>query len=261
MNDQTEGAQAPTQDHVTLDAFRALMTELLPEGKDLMIHAALGKLGRIDGTIEDIIAAIQAPIGPEATLIMMTDTRSFTQTGQFSVTQPSETGLLTERFRQSPGVIRSCVPMVSFCAGGPRAVDYTQAYHSYLDETSPIKRLLDNDGRILLIGVGYEKCTLYHLAEERLRVPYNMYKEFTGVLVEDGREVGPISQNYFVRADMKTRKDPSIAGRMLEQGGGARICTLGQGVVRAFDARAFDACCMDALRTDPNAFLKAPAPD
>lgn len=261
MNDQTEGAQIPeaNPEHVTLDEFRAAIAELLPAGQDVMIHAALSQLGHIEGSVDDIIAAIRTPMGPDATLIMMTDTRSFAQTGQFSVTQPSETGLLTERFRQSSGVIRSCVPMVSFCAGGPRAAEYTQAYHSLLDDTSPIKRLLENDGRILLIGVGYGKCTLYHLAEERMRVPYNTYKEFTGILVEEGREVGPISQNYFVRSDMKTRKDPSIAGQMLEHAGNAQIYALGRGVVRSFAARAFDACCMQALRRDPNAFLTAPA--
>lgn len=255
MNKNTEGTQVVEPAAITLDDFRAAMSAVLPQGKDVMIHASLGSLGRIEATLEDIIAAIRAPMGSKATLVMMTDTRSFAQTGRFSMSQASETGLLTERFRLSPGVVRSCVPMVSFCAIGPRAAEYTQVYHSHLDDSATMTRLLANDGRLLLIGVGYEKCTLYHLSEERIGVPYNMYKEFDGFLVEDDRIIRPISQRYFVRADLTIRKDPSIAGRMLEQDGGVHLRKLGQGMVRAFAARDFDDCCMEALRRDADAFL------
>lgn len=241
-----------------LQTFRAAMTQLLPKGEDVLIHASLSELGWINATVEELIEAIRVPMGPDATLIMMTDTRSFAKTGRFSVSQPSETGLLTERFRRMPGVLRSCVPMVSFAALGPRAAEYTQPYHSHLDDSATMSRLLANDGRILLIGVGYPKCTLYHLAEERMGVPYNIYKDFTGVLVESDQDVGPISQRYFVRADLSTRKDPSIAGEILEAEGGAIVQRVGDGLVRSFKARAFDACCMRALERDPAAFLAGP---
>lgn len=255
MNENIEGTQLVEPAAITLDDFRAAMADVLTPGEDVLIHASLGGLGRVEGTVEDIIAAIRAPMGSGATLVMMTDTRSFAKTGRFSMSQASETGLLTECFRLSPGVVRSCVPMVSFCAIGPRAAEYTQVYHSHLDDSATITRLLANDGRILLIGVGYEKCTLYHLSEERIGVPYNKYKEFDGFLVEDDRLIRPISQRYFVRADLTIRKDPSIAGRMLEQEGGARIRKLGQGIVRSFAARDFDSCCMEALCRDADAFL------
>lgn len=54
---------------------------------------------------------------------------------------------------------------------------------------------------------------------------------------------------------MSLQKDPAIAGRMLEERSKVKIRKLGKGMVRAFRARDFDECCMEALSKDPNAFL------
>lgn len=241
--------------NITPQQTTEVLRSMLDPGDDVLIHASLSKLGHFEAGIDALMTAICEAVAPTGTVIMMADTRSFARTGRFSLEQPSETGLLTERFRLAPGVRRSCVPMASFCALGPRADAYTQRYDSYLDGTSTIKRLLDNDGKIMLMGVSYEKCTLYHVSEERHGVPYNCYKEFSGLLLEGGQERGPISQRYYVRRDMSVRKDPSIAGRMLEEAGKARIAKLGSGMVRVFRARDFDECCMRALDIDPHAFL------
>ena len=169
------------------------LASVLDAGDDVLIHAALGQIGYFDDGIDALIHAIYDAVTPSGTVIMMTDTRSFAKTGTFSMCQPSETGLLTERFRQMEDVIRSPVPMVSFCAWGSRAAEYTQQYHSHLDDTATITRLLENDGKVMLIGIGYEKCTLYHLAEERHGSPYNFYKEFKGEFVRAGEPDKPIS--------------------------------------------------------------------
>lgn len=234
---------------------RRVLTEALSPGDDVLVHASLSSLGTFERGPDAIIDALFAAVGHAGTVIMMTDTRSFAKTGRFSVDQPSETGLLTEQFRQKPGVRRSVVPMVSFAAAGAHAAEYLQTYHSHLDATAPITRLLENDGKILLLGIGYAKCTLYHLAEERHASPYNFYKTFKGSLVEENREIAPISQRYFVRSDMTVKKDPSVAGQMLEKRCQVKMLTLGNGVVRAFRAQDFDACCMNALAADPDAFL------
>jgi aminoglycoside N3'-acetyltransferase len=239
---------------ITRQQVRTAIEASLAKGDDVMIHASLGRLGNFEDGVDALIQAILAAVGETGTVIMMTDTRSFAQTGRFSMVQPSETGLLTERFRLTPGVIRSCVPMVSFCASGPRSSAYTERYHSHLDETATITRLLENNGKIMLMGVGYDKCTLYHLAEERHSTKYNFYKDFEGVLTSSGEE-RPISQRYFVRRDMSLQKDPSIAGYMLESRGQAKKRPLGAGLVRTFRARDFDDCCMRALDADPDAFV------
>lgn len=234
---------------------RRVLSEALSPGDDVLIHASLSALGTFEPGLDVVIDALFDAVGQTGTIIMMTDTRSFASTGRFSVDQPSETGLLTERFRQRPGVRRSVVPMVSFAAAGSHALEYLQTYHSHLDPTAPLTRLLENDGKILLLGIGYAKCTLYHVAEERHASAYNFYKTFQGSLMDADRDIAPISQRYFVRRDVSLKKDPSIAGQMLEQRGQVITRPLGKDMVRSFRARDFDACCMDALAADPNAFL------
>lgn len=241
------------------ETFQAMAAVLSP-GDDVMIHASLGRLGTFLPGVEVIIDALFAAVGPQGTVIMMTDTRSFAKTGRFDLGQASETGLLTEIFRQKFSTARSLVPMVSFAAHGARAKDYLHPYHSHLDATAPITKLLENDGKILLMGMSYEKCTLFHLSEERHALPGNFYKTFEGVLVDGARVLAPISQRYFVRRDMAVKKDPAIAGRMLEARKQAAVVPLGDGVIRAFRARDFDACCMEALDADPNAFVSTQQP-
>jgi aminoglycoside 3-N-acetyltransferase len=246
------------------ETLRAITAALSP-GDDVMIHASLGRAGTFIPSPEIVIDALLAGVGPNGTILMMTDTRSFAKTGRFDISQPSETGLLTELFRQScslrGGGGRSLVPMVSFAAKGARASDYTQPYHSHLDATAPLTRLLKNDGKIILLGVGYEKCSLYHLSEERNALPGNFFKTFEGVLVDGERVLAPITQRYFVRRDMSVKKDPSIAGRILEERRQATITKLGDAVIRTFRARDFDKCCMELLSKYPNAFIQDQSPN
>jgi aminoglycoside N3'-acetyltransferase len=238
--------------HEVVDAF----SQLLSRGDEVMIHASLKPLGHFEAGVDALIEALCDVVGPEGTVIMMTDTRSFAKTGRFAMDQPSETGLLTERFRQTRGVVRSPTPMASFCALGKRAERYAAGYNSHLDESAPLTRLLEADGKIMLMGIGFDYCTLYHLAEERLEVPYNFHKDFKGVLIENGVEKEPVSQTYFVRKSMDTLKSPAAAVDLLEAEGGVKMALLGDGLIRAFKARTFDDCCMRALQADPNAFIQ-----
>ena len=241
---------------ISAQDVRRVFSEALEPGDDVFIHASLGRMGHFDAGVEDIVDALLEAISPDGTLVVMTDTRSFAKTGRFSLSQPSETGLLTEVVRQRPEARRSRVPMTSFAAIGPLAEFYTQEYTAYLEPESTMARVLERDAKIMLIGIAYEKCTMFHVAEERLDLPYNAYKTFEGIELDaDGKEIGPISQRYFVRRDMSIKKNPAIAGEMLEARGQSVVSQLGDGMVRTFKARDFDQCCMDALRADPEAFL------
>jgi Aminoglycoside N3''-acetyltransferase len=241
--------------NISKDQFQSIVSDGLEPGDDVMIHASLSAIGHYAGGIDEMIDLICDAVTHTGTVIMTTATRSFAKTKRFSPDQPSENGLMTEIFRQREGVKRSCVPMASVAAWGARQDDYTQVYDSNLDETSPFTALLRHNGKMMLLGIGYEKCTLFHLSEERFQLPHNFYKSFEGELIQEGEEPAPISQRYYVRKDMSVKKDPAVAGHMLEARGLVNRYPLGKGEVKIFTARDFDHCCMEALEKNPNAFI------
>ncbi len=78
-------------------------------------------------------------------------------------------GTRTGVFRPAPGVRERARPRRACGSGGPLA-ERILAVHDLDDpvgERSPLGAIEAVGGWSLLIGVGYEKCTMLHLAEER----------------------------------------------------------------------------------------------
>ena len=78
-------------------------------------------------------------------------------------------GIIAETFRKQRGVLRSSHPLDSFCACGPQAShivnDHSLSFG--MGEHSPLARIYDLDGFVLLLGVSHGNNTSMHLAEYR----------------------------------------------------------------------------------------------
>lgn len=99
-------------------------------------------------------------------------------------------GVIPELFRTWPGVIRSSHPICSFAALGPNAVELTRDHdlHKEFGENSPIGRLYQLDGHVLLLGVPHGNNTSIHLAEFRATWPSkHTQPEGTAILVDGQR--------------------------------------------------------------------------
>ena len=78
-------------------------------------------------------------------------------------------GVIPESFRKQRATVRSYHPELSFAAWGAKKGLITQEHSlSYgLGDNSPLGRIYDLDGWILLLGVGHDSNTSLHLAEYR----------------------------------------------------------------------------------------------
>ena len=98
-------------------------------------------------------------------------------------------GVVPELFRTWPGAIRSGHPAFSNAALGPHA-EYLMADHSLTEDIgdrSPVGKLYELDGHVLLLGVDHWNNTSLHLAEFRANYPGKRQVATGSAMLVDGR--------------------------------------------------------------------------
>jgi aminoglycoside 3-N-acetyltransferase len=183
----------------------------LAEGQTVLVHLSMSRLGWIVGGAEAVILALLAAVGESGTIMMPTNSSNNTDPQEWQhppvpeawwqtirdhtpaynpLTTPTRgMGVVPELFRTRPGALRSAHPANSLAALGPRA-EFLVADHALSEDTgdrSPLGRLYELDGHVLLLGVGHGNNTSLHLAEFRANYPGKRNLRTGSAMEVDGR--------------------------------------------------------------------------
>lgn len=146
-------------------------------GDRLIIHSSLKSFGDVIGGSLSVIKALLETVGQDGLVVMPTFSYSFCLEPNHPFNplhSPSRTGTISEAFRKFPGVVRSLHPTHSFSAYGKGAMVLLKDHHrcAALGIGSPIHRLAESGGRVLLLGVDHTSNSILHTAETIAGVPY-----------------------------------------------------------------------------------------
>ena len=141
-------------------------------GARVLVHSSLKAVGRVENGPDGLIDALLGILGPTGTLVAPTFTY---RSARFDpATTPGRTGVVGEALRRRPRAIRSLHPFYSVAALGPAAGELCRGHENVAGTGlgSPLDRLAESGGLVLLAGVGHESNTTIHVGEFHAAVPY-----------------------------------------------------------------------------------------
>jgi aminoglycoside 3-N-acetyltransferase len=146
-------------------------------GGVLLVHTAFSQVKPVQDGPAGLIAALQAAVGPMGTLAMPSMSDDDDHPFDPRNTDCRGMGVVADTFWRLPGVLRSDSPH-AFAAIGPRAAEITAAHPVDVPHgmDSPVGRIYELDGQVLLLGVGHDANTMIHLAENMAGVRYRVPK-------------------------------------------------------------------------------------
>lgn len=218
-------------------------------GRVLLVHTAFSKVKPVEGGPAGLISALRTSLGPDGTLVMPSMSYDDDQVFDKTKSPCPEMGIVADTFWRLPGVLRSDNNH-AFAAVGPLAEEIVSAHpvdrpHG-LD--SPVGRVYDLDGLVLLLGVGQDSNTTIHLAENLAGVRYRRNKYIT--ILKNGLpthldylEIDHCCQNFAL-------VDGWLDERQLQKRG-----TVGQAEARLMRSRDIVSVATGYLRRNETIFL------
>ncbi|MBQ5999299.1 MAG: AAC(3) family N-acetyltransferase [Treponema sp.] len=228
----------------------------LKAGDNVMVHTSLKSFGFVCGGAQVVIEALLETVGKDGTVIMPTQSwknldplagvhweepeewwpliRENWPAYDKNITPTNTMGAVAEMFRKWPGAVRSDHPARSFAAWGKNA-EYLTSGHDLRDifgESSPLAKLYALDGKVLLLGTGYDKNTSIHLADVRAEYPGKRYADESSAMMVNGKREWVTYNTLVVDGE-----DFEQIGETFEKEVGINSCKIGNATVKCMSQK------------------------
>ena len=159
--------------------FESLLQQLgVQPGDVVIVHCSFDRFEGFQGSLGDAMHALQHAVGSDGGLLMPTLPFSglavdyAARNAVLDVRRtPSHMGIMSEIFRRLPGVSRSLHPthpVAGWGAKAPHVLDTHRSARTPCGAGSPFEKLVEADGKVLLLGVDVRSMTFFHYLEEEL---------------------------------------------------------------------------------------------
>jgi len=195
----------------TVESIRADLSAIgVSKGMVLLAHSSLSSLGWVCGGPIAVIMAIEEALGAEGTLVMPSYSSDLSDPSYWQhppvpeawwpvirlsmpgfdpkFTPTRDVGVIPECFRNQDGTRRSSHPSDSFAARGPHS-EFITANHSLdfpMGDDSPLARIYELNGWILLLGATFGCASSLHLAEFRAKCSGKKEVKQGAPVIQDG---------------------------------------------------------------------------
>ncbi len=171
------------------DIIEGLLEIGVVPGMTLEVHGSLSSFGFVVGGAQAVVDALLEVLGPSGTILMPLHMGWNTEPSSWMYppievelidkvrdsippfdkygSEAYKMGAIVDNLRRREDVVISNHPHVSFVSKGKYAnlLCNHQSLHFPLSSESPIARLYEIRGFVLLLGVDYDRCTSVHLSE------------------------------------------------------------------------------------------------
>lgn len=225
-------------------------------GAVLMLHASVKAVGKVMGGPDVILSALRATLGTAGTLMMYAgwedipdfvgDLPTDQQQLYYAEHPPFDPAtaravrdhsILAEFFRTLPGTLRSANAEASIIALG-RDAAWIVADHPLnygFGAGSPLAKLVEARGQVLMLGAPLDTITLLHYAENIARLPAKRIVRYQYPVLRDGEKIWIDVEDFDTGTELDDYTFEQIARAYLAHGGG-QVGQVGQAQSYLFDA-------------------------
>ncbi|MHB8996718.1 MAG: AAC(3) family N-acetyltransferase [Armatimonadota bacterium] len=209
----------------------------LAAGDMVMVHSSLSSFGLVEGGAPAVVSALLEILTPAGTLVAPTFSKYLQGEPEWDRERtPSLMGAISETVRTWPGALRSSHAAHPLAAIGAQAELICRRPHrTGFGTDSPFMTLIEQNSWVLLMGVTYSNCTLFHLLEAEAQVPYRFMEERKAVVVINGVRDESGGAWEFTRLPGAVN-DFLTLGHELEEMGLVHRATIGNSEQRLFRA-------------------------